>query len=312
MPVPGRSEPVWQTISAALSACTSQPFAVEYIRPVSGGCINNAIIIGNGNSNYFVKLNSAKYAEMFEAEADGLRDLSGAHALRVPMPLCCGNDDQYAWLVLENLELENRGLENRGELGSTATPDWGQLGRGLALIHRHQHKQYGWHRDNTIGSTPQINDYSDDWIEFVRDRRIGYQLDLAARNGYDKRLQSSGCQLLDSLPYLFAGHVPAASLLHGDLWSGNIAFFGNGEPVVFDPAVYYGDRETDIAMTELFGGFAPKFYSAYQAEWPLEKGYPVRKHLYNLYHLLNHLNLFGGGYLAQCQATIDGLLAQAN
>jgi fructosamine-3-kinase len=277
MPVPGRSEPVWQTISAALSACTSQPFAVEYIRPVSGGCINNAIIIGNGNSNYFVKLNSAKYAEMFEAEADGLRDLSGAHALRVPMPLCCGNDDQYAWLVLENLELENlelenRGLENRGELGSTATPDWGQLGRGLALMHRRQHQQYGWHRDNTIGSTPQINDYSDDWIEFVRDRRIGYQLDLAARNGYDKRLQSSGSQLLDSLPYLFAGHVPAASLLHGDLWSGNIAFFGNGEPVVFDPAVYYGDRETDIAMTELFGG----------------------------------------GYLAQCQATIDGLLAQAN
>jgi fructosamine-3-kinase len=302
MPVPGQSDPVWQTISAALSACTSQPFAVEYIRPVSGGCINNTVIIGNSKGSYFVKLNSAKYAEMFEAEADGLRDLSGAHALRVPMPLCCGNDDEHGWLVLENL----------GQIGSGAHGDWSQLGRGLALLHRHEREQYGWHRDNTIGSTPQINDYCDDWIAFLRDRRIGYQLDLAARNGYDKQLQSSGRQLLDSLPRFFTDHVPVASLLHGDLWSGNIAFFGNGEPVVFDPAVYYGDRETDIAMTELFGGFAPEFYSAYQAEWPVEKGYPSRKHLYNLYHLLNHLNLFGGGYLAQCQATIDGLLAQVN
>ncbi|UCH48006.1 MAG: fructosamine kinase family protein [Betaproteobacteria bacterium] len=307
MPVPGRSEPVWQIISAALSARTNQPFSVDYIRPVSGGCINSAVIVSDGESSYFVKLNSARYAEMFAAEADGLRELCGADALRVPMPLCCGNNDDYAWLVLEDLV-----LEKAGDLRPKASGDWSQLGRGLALMHRRQQDQYGWHRDNTIGSTPQCNDYSDDWIEFVRDRRIGYQLDLAARNGSDKRLQSSGHQLLDSLPRFFVGRVPAASLLHGDLWSGNVAFFGDGQPVVFDPAVYYGDREADIAMTELFGGFAPEFYSAYEAQWPLDKGYPLRKHLYNLYHLLNHLNLFGAGYLPQCQATIDALLTQVN
>ena len=118
--------------------------------------------------------------------------------------------------------------------------------------------------------------------------------------------------MLDNLPHLFAGHVPAASLLHGDLWSGNVAFLENGQPVVFDPAVYYGDREADIAMSELFGGFPNAFYSAYEAQWPLDKGYASRKHMYNLYHLLNHLNLFGAGYLAQCQATIDSLVAQVN
>ncbi|UCD67239.1 MAG: fructosamine kinase family protein [Betaproteobacteria bacterium] len=302
MPVPGRDERVWQTIGAALSACTKKPFSVKRIRPVSGGCINSTIIISNDDSNYFVKLNSARYAEMFAAEADGLRYLSGAHALRVPMPLCCGSDDEHAWLVLEKL----------GELDSKTTRDWRQLGRGLASMHRHQYKQYGWHRDNTIGSTPQRNHYSDNWIEFVRNQRIGYQLGLADKNCHDKRLQSNGRQLLDRLPQLLADHDPAPSLLHGDLWSGNIAFCENGQPVVFDPAVYYGDRETDVAMTELFGGFPPEFYNAYNAEWPLETGYRLRKHLYNLYHLLNHLNLFGGAYLAQCQATIDRLLAHVN
>ena len=307
MPVPGPSKPVWQTISNAVCACTGQPFAVEYIRTVSGGCINNAVIIGDRNTSYFVKLNSATRAEMFEAEADGLRDLANAQALRVPEPLCFGKDDEYSWLVLENLA-----LENSGESAAKSNPDWDQLGRGLALIHRRQHERYGWHRDNTIGSTPQPNDYCDDWIEFLRDRRIGYQLDLAARNGYGNSLQTRGHQLLDRLPGLFAGYVPAASLLHGDLWSGNVAFLGNGEPVLFDPAVYYGDRETDVAMTELFGGFAAAFYRGYETAWPLDNGYPLRKHLYNLYHLLNHLNLFGTGYLSQCQVTIDRLLTQIN
>ncbi len=300
MPVPAKSDDLWRSISAAIEDCTGQSFDIEKVQPLAGGCINNAVIIVDGNLSYFVKLNSAQYGDMFEAEAEGLRELSAANALRAPQPVCFGTEGEHAWLVLENL----------GELRSRAAKDWSQLGRGLALMHRYHQKRYGWHRDNTIGSTPQINNYSDDWVEFLQRHRIGYQLDLAARNGYDARLQQRGRQLIDHLPQLFSSYIPDASLLHGDLWSGNIGFLPDGQPVLFDPAVYYGDREADIAMTELFGGFAVEFYQAYEDAWPLDQGYRIRKHLYNLYHLLNHLNLFGGGYLGQCESAIDRLLAQ--
>ncbi|NIO41419.1 MAG: phosphotransferase [Burkholderiales bacterium] len=300
MPVPEHHKAVWQSICKAISDCTKRSFTVDYIRPVSGGCINSAVIIGDSNASYFVKLNSAKYEDMFEAEADGLRHLAAANALRVPMPLCCGTDRDHAWLVLENL----------GHLGSTATEGWHELGQGLALMHRRHQKSYGWHRDNTIGSTPQINTPSNNWIEFLREHRIGFQIELAVRNGYGKPLQSRGCQLLDCLPHFFTSYSPNVSLLHGDLWSGNVGFLTDGQPVLFDPAVYFGDREADIAMSQLFGSFSPAFYRAYEAVWPLDEGYRIRKQLYNLYHLLNHLNLFGQAYLGQCKATIDGLLAQ--
>ena len=300
MSVSDPGEPVWQAISASVSACTNQRFAIDRIRTVAGGCINTAVVIEGGDSSYFVKLNSAQSEHMFEAEADGLRELAGADALRVPLPVCCGENDGHAWLVLENL----------GKLGCSAVSDWGQLGRGLASMHRCRHDLYGWYRDNTIGSTAQINSGSDNWLEFLRNHRIGYQLDLAAHNGHGKQLQSRGNALLDNLAFFFAGYAPHASLLHGDLWSGNIGFLADGEPVLFDPAVYFGDRETDIAMTGLFGGFAPDFYRAYQTAWPLDKGFMQRKHLYNFYHVLNHLNLFGQGYLAKCESTLDHLLAE--
>lgn len=179
------------------------------------------------------------------------------------------------------------------------------------MLHRHSHELYGWHRSNTIGSTEQVNTLSANWIDFMCEHRIRIQLELAAQNGYGGRLQVRGERLLDGMGTFFREYVPEASLLHGDLWSGNIGFLENGEPVIFDPAVYFGDRETDIAMSELFGGFARTFYRAYQSEWPLDRGFHTRKHLYNLYHLLNHLNLFGQGYLAQCEATIDRLLAES-
>ncbi len=174
----------------------------------------------------------------------------------------------------------------------------------------HRNDLYGWHRNNTIGSTEQVNTRSANWIDFLRDHRIGFQLNLASRNGFHGRLQARGKRLIDAMDIFFRSYVPEASLLHGDLWSGNIGFLENDEPVIFDPAIYFGDRETDIAMSELFGGFSRTFYSAYQSAWPLDNGFRVRKHLYNLYHLLNHLNLFGQGYLAQCEATIDRLLAE--
>ena len=160
----------------------------------------------------------------------------------------------------------------------------------LAALHRQTGARFGWHRNNSIGLSPQRNDWSDDWVEFWRERRLRPQFERAGLK----------CEFFE---HLLEGHRPQPSLLHGDLWSGNAGFTREG-PVVFDPAVYYGDREADLAMTELFGGFPSGFYDAYHAAYPLEPGYQKRKHLYNLYHLLNHLNLFGAGYLAQVKATL--------
>jgi fructosamine-3-kinase len=184
------------------------------------------------------------------------------------------------------------------------------LGAMLAQLHQSRGERFGWARDNYIGSTPQPNGWCERWAQFWRERRIGPQLELARSKGF---IIDAGraCDILDA-------HEPPPSLVHGDLWNGNVRFLATGKtagktagaPVLFDPAVYYGDREVDLAMTELFGGFPREFYSAYEEAWPLPAGYELRKHLYNLYHLLNHLNLFGGGYLAQVESTL-GLLARA-
>ena len=163
------------------------------------------------------------------------------------------------------------------------------MGRMLAKLHRVTGPRFGWHRDNWIGLSPQQNGWCDDWAEFFWERRIRPQAERAG-------LQVSRGGLLEN-------HKPQPSLLHGDLWSGNAGFTAEG-PVIFDPAVYYGDREADLAMTELFGGFPREFYDAYRKEWPVDDGYEKRKPLYNLYHLLNHLNLFGGGYLGQVKETL--------
>src|SRR5262245_18398887 len=164
----------------------------------------------------------------------------------------------------------------------------------LANAHRKPGPRFGWQRDNYIGSTPQQNGWCNDWIVFWVTRRLEPQISLARDKGFDVSLPST--RMLES-------HRPQPALLHGDLWSGNAGFTAEG-PVVFDPAVYYGDREADLAMTELFGGFPREFYRAYNEAYPLPGGYEQRKHLYNLYHLLNHLNLFGGGYLGQVKSTL--------
>jgi fructosamine-3-kinase len=235
---------------------------------------------------------------MFEAEADGLGELANANGVRVPRVLCFGVADECAFLALEWIDLA-------GPVAAASK----RLGEQLAHQHRATAAQFGWHRDNTIGSTPQINTRSASWLEFFREQRLRYQLDLAARNGYRGRLQEQGAQLLERLAEFFADDQPQPSLLHGDLWGGNFGVDQSGTPVIFDPAVYYGDREADLAMTRLFGGFGTSFYSAYEAAWPLPPGARERTALYNLYHVLNHLNLFGDGYRAQAEAMLAGLLA---
>jgi protein-ribulosamine 3-kinase len=235
---------------------------------------------------------------MFEAEAAGLQALLDTHAIRTAVPLCSGQIGDQAYLVTEYIEL-GRPSENSHELA----------GRQLALLHSATATQFGWQLDNHIGATPQPNGWRDNWIDFWREQRLGYQLELAACNGYGGRLQMLGEQMLDQFPTLI-DHAPQPSLIHGDLWGGNMSFDSTGQPVIYDPATYYGDREAEIAMTELFGGFSGDFYAAYREAWPLDAGYVTRKTLYNLYHILNHLNLFGGGYLGQAQGMMERLLAE--
>lgn len=292
----------WQAVENSIERALSGTFHVEHVAPVGGGCINRGHRIRAGARDFFVKLNDAHRVAMFEAEADGLAEVARTHTVRVPAPICFGSNESHSWLVLEWLP-----LSADGTTGASAA----RLGTQLAAMHAVHAGCFGWVRDNTIGSTPQDNAQSVDWTGFWRERRLQPQLELAARNGHRGRLQQSGEQLLSRLPQLLAGHRPAASLLHGDLWGGNAAVLGDGTPVVFDPAPYYGDREVDIAMTELFGGFPGSFYTAYEAAAPMPAGYAVRRELYNLYHVLNHLNLFGGAYLRQSEAMIASLLAEA-
>jgi protein-ribulosamine 3-kinase len=185
-----------------------------------------------------------------------------------------------------------------------------RLGTSLAAQHRLPQARFGWGRDNFIGASPQVNGWSDDWLEFWRAQRLHPQLRLAAHGRLPSRMIDRGERLMADCHAFFRTYSPAKSLLHGDLWSGNAASLQGGVPVAFDPAVYVGDREADVAMTELFGGFPRDFFSAYRAAWPLDDGYPVRREFYNLYHRLNHANLFAGRYVRDSEHAIERLLAE--
>ena len=289
----------WPDIAEAISAATGERFTLEDRKPVSGGCINRAWIVSARSRRYFLKVNDAARRVMFEAEAAGLSALARTNCVRVPKTICAGEALGSAWLVLECIDLHPR-----------HGPSDGRLGQQLAALHRHGAHAFGWEPDNTIGPSLQNNKWCADWATFWRSRRLEPQLTRAAGNGYRGKLQADAEKLLDRLGD-FLTHSPQPALLHGDLWSGNAAADTQGTPVIFDPAVYYGDREADIAMTELFGGFSARFYSAYREAWPLDAGYEVRKDLYNLYHVLNHLNLFGASYLGQAKRVIARLLAEA-
>ncbi len=284
-------------ISAAIHDAMQSRFTLRAATPIGGGDINeNYRLEGTDGTRYFLKLNNAPHAAMFVAEATGLKAIAATGTIRVPHVVAHGSAERQSFLVLEYLELSSRG-------------DEGQLGERLAELHRCTTPRFGFAQDNFIGTTPQPNSWKESWIDFWREERLGFQLKLAERNGYCGQLQSLGEKLLDALPAFFDGYVPRPSLLHGDLWGGNHSFLNDGTPVIFDPAAYYGDRECDLAMTELFGGYGTDFFAAYRASRPLDAGYGMRKNLYNLYHILNHANLFGGGYARQAEQMMQGLLA---
>ena len=264
---------------------------------VAGGDIAAAWRLETERGRVFLKTLPAAEADLLASECAGLEELASANVVRVPAVLAQGATGSDAWLALEWLNLE--------PLGSRAAA---KLGEALAELHRVRNPRHGWHRDNYIGRTPQPNPPGDDWPAFFREHRLQHQLELARTRGFGSALMREGLKLCERLPGLFETYRPEPSLLHGDLWGGNAGEV-RGEPVVFDPAVYYGDRESDIAMTRLFGGYPSGFYSEYRRAWPLDDGYERREDLYKLYHILNHLNLFGGGYLAQAERAIARLLA---
>ncbi len=286
---------LWRSVQRALSEATGADPGELRPRSVGGGCINQAFLAtaATGES-YFVKLNRSNLLPMFEAEAEALQEMAGTQTIRVPKPIACGSEGSEAFLVLEAISMQSRG-------------DSFAMGQQLAALHRtsSSNGQFGWHRDNVIGETPQPNTWTADWQDFWMEHRLGYQMQLARRKGL--RLPETE-EMRVLIPALFSGYEPVPSLVHGDLWGGNASFDEEGAPVLFDPATYYGDREVDLAFTHMFGGFSGDFYRGYQEAWPMAKGFEQRCRWYNLYHELNHYNLFSGGYGSQAQGTIEWLI----
>lgn len=261
---------------------------VREAHSVSGGCIANATRIRTDSGDFFAKWSRGEAAATFTSEAAGLAAMreSGC-SLIIPEPLLAesGTDGRPGILLLKWIE--------RGDKGSRF---WVRFGEGLAEMHRHTADRFGFEMDNFIGRLPQDNAWEASWIDFFRSRRIEPQVELARRRGrWDASLNGALERLIGRLPELLPAD-PDPSILHGDLWGGNFMVDAKGDPVLIDPAAYHGHREADLAMTELFGGFERRFYDAYNGHWPLSPGYNERREIYNLYHLLNHLNHFGGGY----------------
>ena len=255
--------------------------------PISGGDINDAykLILTDGRQ-VFMKANRSAGLSFFQAEADGLEAIHATGTIGTPKVIDVGKDQQYGvFLLLEWVEASPKPHDF-----------WESFGRNLARMHQATASRFGWEKDNYIGASPQINTPHDKWITFYRDCRLAPQF-RNAQHYFDPSTRKCITRLLDHLEdHLVEPAHP--SLLHGDLWSGNFITGNDGQAWLIDPAVYVGHAEADLAMTELFGGFAPAFYSAYQGVNPLQPGYEQRRDMYNLYHLLNHLNLFGGGYLS--------------
>lgn len=293
----------WESVVNKIERATGQAFSVKRQQSLAGGSINSAYLLSGDHARYFVKTNATGKKAMFEAEAEGLLALAASNTIKVPLPICVGDDGAQSYLVLQYLELNGRANQVL-------------LGEQLAAMHRITADQFGWEINNTIGATFQPNAWMTDWVEFWQTQRLGFQLQLAAQNGYVGKLQVLGEKLLIEMPKLFSGREVMPSMLHGDLWGGNVAGLNDGiedsTPVIFDPAFYYGDREADLAMTYVFGGFSADFYASYQNAFPLDEGFAVRKTFYNIYHIVNHLNLFGGGYQQQSIQMLEQVLAEVS
>jgi protein-ribulosamine 3-kinase len=269
---------------------------VKDMQFLSGGCINNTVLLKTSSGDFFIKWSEENDEEMFEAEAKGLELLRKADELHIPEVLEHGRVGQRAFLLMEYI----RSRPNKSDY-------WQDFGRKLAALHRHTQSQFGLSHNNFIGSLPQSNEPMDNWVDFFIEKRLNVQLGLARYNelideGFVKKVKSIFPKLNEILP-----EEPPA-LLHGDLWSGNVMTDEKGEVCLIDPAVYYGHREAELAFTQLFGGFEQAFYKSYQEAYPLQPGFESRRDIYNMYPLLVHVNLFGTSYLSGVKRTMERLI----
>ncbi len=286
---------IWPHLEEVISDQTATLFHIKERHALTGGDTNNAYKISDGKQTYFVKTNRKSLSFMFDAEKQGLIAMQNSQSILVPQVIANGVYGSDSYLVLNYIDMQGQ-------------PDSALFGQKLAQLHLYQAPRFGFDVDNSIGSTPQINAWNDSWTVFWQKERLNYQIHLARQNGLGHKLYDLGLQLIDKTPYFFQSYQPKASLLHGDLWSGNWSATAQGEPVIYDPACYYGDHEADLAMTELFGHPGIHFYEAYHELFPIDEGYSTRKLFYNVYHIINHANLFGGHYVQQSINSIEQLL----
>ncbi len=268
---------------------------IKSFNSLSGGCISDAFKVTTVEGlNYFLKYNPSISNDMFVKEANGLKELSKANAIRIPEVLSFDED----YILLEYIPT-----------GSKNKNFFEEFGRNFAEMHKFTSNNFGFYEDNYIGSNPQKNIPNEkektSWVDFYFNKRILYQFQLAEKLGNSTpELRKRISNLENKIEDIIGNTTEKPSLLHGDLWAGNYMVDENGNVVLIDPAVYYGHREADLGMTKLFGGFSSEFYNAYNERFPLEDGYDYRENIYKLYHVLNHLNLFGGGYYSQALSLI--------
>lgn len=315
--------------AVAAGVCRAVGLALDQVlrtRPVGGGCINQGVQLRTSRGAYFLKWNRDAGPHFFDAEADGLAALAGAGAVRTPeVAARSGPGEAVPWLLLGWIEA-----------GRPSRKGWSRLGRQLAGLHRGRHAtprtgaaasrpgaaapsgrragEYGWHLDNVIGSLPQANGWTRSWPEFWTRRRLRPLVrSLRTAGALSVRQAAVVDAAADSMAEFVgpAADADGPSLLHGDLWSGNVLFDGAGKPVLIDPAVYVGHREVDLAMARLFGGFGAAFYRAYEEAWPLRPGHEARLSAYQLYPLLVHARLFGGSYASRAVAAAEAVRAAA-
>jgi fructosamine-3-kinase len=293
-----QAAPSREQLSVFFTRLARRVIEVREVASVEGAPADRVLraVLPDG-ARVFVKAGDPEQMRRFKAEARGLEALAATDTIRVPEVLLVGGEGRHTYLVLEHFDLVP---------GTQAS--FARMGQQLAQLHRKTASRFGFERDNYIGLTPQANATDAAWPAFFRERRLEPQLKQISTSAAAGMWVEGGLRVAEAIPLYFPGYAPQPSLLHGDLWSGNAAQTDDGTPVIFDPACYYGDRETDLAMAELFGGFPASFHAAYRAAWPLDPGYETRKPLYNLYHILNHFNLFGSAYLGQAQRMIEGLL----